>query len=426
MAGKKKNQISTEKPKTSGYRSLINHHYFQAPRDLPPFNFAIIRMMLIDPQVKLNLGTRAGPIHGVEFGYKEGQNFIHGVKCKREDVAKFVLEELTKIWEQFLPQILKAQIWGWSAGEVIFEKNEDDLIVIKDMQPKHAGDVRLLTDQDGEGVGISVNRVKNDEAKGQRIPLMFPHCWFHAYDAEEGERYGTSVLLGAYSPWADKWLNGGALDVRRLFMHKDAYGGVDIAYPPGTTPVGSEGEEVDNYDIARQMAEQVRAGGVTTRPSTRDENGNMEWEITRATVPASPQHILQYPKDCDAEIRSGMEIPDGINDDDGTGGGWAGKRIPLMSFYSSLDTWVVQIIRDMVTQILKPMVKDNFGDVTFHVSHKPLAEQAMEQQSNAGGGQQPMRDGDNDGVVGEGYPGFRMSLQEAAQVVRATEGLLDA
>ena len=63
-------------------------------------------------------------------------------------------------------------------------------------------------------------------------------------------------------------MNGGALDVRRLFMHKDAYGGTDMTYPEGTTYIPDKGE-VPNRDVAREIAEQIVAGGVTARPADR-------------------------------------------------------------------------------------------------------------------------------------------------------------
>ena len=86
-------------------------------------------------------------------------------------------------------------------------------------------------------------------------------------------------------------MHGGALDVRRLFMHKDAYGGADITYPEGTVYIEGKGE-VPNRDIARELAEQIVAGGVTARPAAYDEHGNELWKLTRATVPNKPEHIL--------------------------------------------------------------------------------------------------------------------------------------
>lgn len=374
----------TGEPFSAGY-SNIYQHWFHQPIDLPPFSFATIRGMLMDPEIKLNFAMRAAPVVGAEFGWYEGEEFIEGVKCKHPEVAEFLFKQLQHIWKNFLPAILRAQIWGWSGGEVVMKLGENNLIEIDTLEPRHASDVRLLK-QGFERWGISVDRV---EDRGTAL-LPFPYSWFHAYNAEDGDDYGLSAAHGAYSPWADKWFNGGAKDVRRLFMHKDAYGGVDLGYPEGETWVEGIEQPVQNRDIARQIVEQLRSGGVVTRPSARDEDGNEKWPLQRAQTTSSPQHILDYPKDLDTEIRHGMEIPDGVVDDSGAAA-WAGKRVTIAGFYASLDQWVVQILSDLKYQIFDHLCLLNFGSIpTYELCHKPLAEQAMEQQSNAGpGGEMP-------------------------------------
>ena len=370
-------------PATAGYRS-VPHIWFQRPIDLPPFSFQTIRGMLLDPGIRLNFATRAAPICSAQFGYKQGEQWTEGVECKYPEVAEFIYKQLQHVWRNFLPMILRAQVWGWSGGEVTLKLSEVGLVEIAKMEPRHASDVRLLK-KGHERWGISVNRVE----EAGTVHLPFPRAFFHAYNAEDGEDYGVSAAIGAYSPWADKWFNGGGLDVRRLFMHKDAYGGMDLGYPEGETWVAGINDPVPNSDIARQIVEQIVSGGVTTRPSARDENGNEKWPLTRATVANNPQHILQYPKDLDDEIRRGMEIPDDVISADG-GGAWAGKRVTIASFYASLDHWVVQILCDLKEQLFDHLIELNFGKVPdYEIRHKPLAEQAMEQQSNAGPGGPP-------------------------------------
>lgn len=368
---------------SAGYQA-IPHIWFNRPIDLPPFSFATIRGMLIDPEIRLNFATRAAPITSAQFGWKEGDQWKEGIKCKHPEIAQFIYRQLQKVWRNFLPAILRAQVWGWSGGEVVLKLGENRLIEIDKLEPRHASDIRLL--KDGfKRWGIVVDRV---EDRGS-VYLPFPYCWFHSYNAEDGDDYGVSAAHGAYSPWADKWFNGGAKDVRRLFMHKDAYGGVDLGYPPGETWVSGIENPVPNADIAKNIVEQLRTGGVTTRPSERDENGNEKWPLTRASVTANPQHILDYPKDLDAEMRHGMEIPDGVSDA-ANSGEWAGKRVTVAAFYASLDQWVVQILCDLKEQIFDHLCRLNFGSVpNYEISHKPLAEQAMEQQSNAGPGKMP-------------------------------------
>lgn len=380
---------------TSGYES-IRHIWSEQPRNLPLFGFDIIRLMMFDSAVRLALSTRAAPLASAEFAYKSGVDpmgnpmWTPGVQAQREEVGHFVHRQLLRIWTNHIDEICQAQIWGWSAGEVTLRLSQHNLVEIDRLEPRQAADCRVLL-AGGDPVGVRIDRVKNVG----KVDLRFPNAWFHAHDPEPGQHYGRSTLLGAYSPWADKCLDGGALDVRRLFMHKDAYGGVDLGYPEGSTFIDGQ-ESVPNRDIARQIAEQLVSGGVTTRPSTRDENGNEKWPLTRATVPANPQHILQYPKDLDGEIRRGTGIPDDVIDSEGSGG-WAGKRVPLMAFYASLDGWLRRIVTDFDEQTIRCLVRMNFGrDEEYEITTKPLAEQAMEQQSNAGEGGGNGGSGDTD------------------------------
>lgn len=368
------------KPQTGQY-DPINHRYWSQPRDLPPFSFATVYNMLVDPEVRLAVATRSAPLFGVEFGFEENGEFQPGIQSDRPEVGVFIERQLKKIWRNHLHEICSAQVWGWSAGEIVLKLGQSRLVEIDRIETRHAQDCRLML-TDGKPCGVQFSRVINEG----KVDIAFPEAFFHSHNSDPGELYGQSCLMGAYSPWADKWLDGGALDVRRLFMHKDAYGGASLGYPDGETYIDGMSQPVPNRDIARQIVEQIRAGNTIVRPSQRDANGNELWPIERAQVASNPAHILQYPKDLDAEIRTGIGIPDGILNDDG-GGAYAGKRIPMAAFYASLDTWLVQILNDLTEQVFKPLVMLNFGKaIEFQCDFKPLAEQAMEQQSNAGAG----------------------------------------
>lgn len=371
-------------PLTKKYISLASQ-YQQTPRQLPLLGFDMIRAMLLDPAVRLGLAMRQAPIQGAEIAYKDGTDatgkpkWVPGVLAKNPGVGQYVYRQLQRIWTHGLDEVLKAQIWGWSAGETMYRVTSRGTVEVKELLGRHAVDTRALL-RDGVKCGTRVTRVAGS---GGDVDLMFPKGWFHSYKPEAGAHYGQSALMGAYSPWADKAFQGGATDIRRLFMHADAYGGKDMTYPDGVTTVG--GQEVSNRDLALQVVEQLQAGGVTVRP-TQVRDGVEQWTLTRASVPANPSHILQYPKDLDTEIYHGLEIPDDVIESET--GAWAGKRIPMAAFFSGLDVWLVGLLGDLVTQILEPLVLLNFGRAEeFAVTHKPLAEQAMEQQGQAGQGQ---------------------------------------
>lgn len=393
-----KAQEKPSPPATKGYQPQA-YIWGKQPRDLPPFTFLTIQAMLGDPTVRKCYGLRAAPMYGIEFAYRKGEQWIPGVEARNPTVAAFIQRQLKRLWSCEVEAMFSDQVWGWSAGEITYRLTDFNTVEIDELIPRHACDVRVL-ERDGKPCGVRFERVK--QGTNGHVDLPFPRCWWHAYEPEPGRYYGVSASFGSYSPWADKWFNGCALDVRRLFMHKNAYGGDDITYPEGVTYMddGAGGTTaVPNRDIARQLVEQLTSGGVTTRPA-HYVDGNEQWKLTRAVVPSSPTHILQYPKDLDEEIYDGMGVSKDMDGGDGSGA-WAGKRVTMAAFCGTLDRWAVSKIRYLTRQIFEPLVLLNFGKAEeFNVSHKPLAVQAMEQQSNAGPGQGQPQQGPQPGNEG--------------------------
>jgi 2'-5' RNA ligase len=416
-------------PRTQHYRGP-HYVYFNQHRDLPLFTFETIRVMLRDPQVRLCLAMRAAPLQSVEFAYQDGigedgkPTWIPGVKAKNPVVAAWVLRQLQTIWNNYLPGIMRSQVWGWAAGEVTLRLSDSNLIEIDQLLHRHARDCRLMEwEHAGTPWGVQIDNVKNMGV----VQLPFPYCYFINFRPEDGERYSCPILLGAYSPWCDKWLNGGALDTRRLYMHKDAYGGMKVGYPEESVFVEGNDNPVPARDIALQIVEQRQAGGTLTYPSTRDDQGNEKWIIAEATVASNPEHILRYPKDLDAEIRQGMEIPDGAISNDGAGS-WEGKSLPLAAFYSGLDSWVVQILCD-IRRTLDPIARMNFGtDVEYEITHKPLAQSAMEQQGQkqAGTDQGQAMHGDPSGIMNPADQGMLQRMGTLDPVDAVGRGVLSA
>lgn len=373
-----------KKPRTSGYRPHV-HFWGMQPRDLPLFNALYhVPVMMLEPTIRLGLAMRAGPLCQTEFSYKQGDEWVPGIEADDPTIGDFVERNLKRIWDLHIGGLLDAQKWGWAAAEVVLKETSAGFIEIAELLHRQAQDVRPLT-RGGKVAGVRFMRI--EDAPNGRVDLEYPYCLWHPFRPEPGQYFGVSICKGAFSPFWDKWMDGGALDVRRLFMHKDAYGGVDVSYPDGFTeiPVTSgslETRSTPNANIAREMAEQIKSGGVTTRPAQYDEKGNELWTVTRASVPANPTHILTYPKDLDTEMNRGLEIPDDVLEStDGSGGAWAGKTVPQGAFYTGLELWRTGLFGD-IKPVLDHLVKLNFsGRKTWYsIKAKPMALQATEQQ----------------------------------------------
>ena len=415
-------------PVTRNYRQTYERPFMQ-PRDLPRFDFSIIRYMLLDPTIRLGLAMRAAPLQQAEFAYEvtgaDGESkWVPGIQADDPNVGAWILRQLRRIWKFDLFKLLLAQIWGWSGCEVTY-RLIDGKIHVDRLLHRHARDTLALVN-DGELGGVRFQRV-NRHNQGF-ADLEFPKSVWHAYNPESESAYGISALLGAYNPWADKWLNGGALDVRRLFNWKYAYGGTDIGYPEGTSYDPELGKEVPNRDIARQLAEQAETGAVIVHPSEQ-QDGSPMWPVEHVDVPATPQHVYDFPKDLDTEELRGLEIPDDVLESEASGA-WQGKQVPMQAFYCNADRWLAQIVQCISTQVLEPMVLLNEGQaVGFEVKTKPLAEQAFEQiqDKETGVGEQ-----DQNQVAGpmqtrpaiQQQPGLRFSLDGECEPVLAAEQLI--
>ncbi len=133
-------------------------------------------------------------------------------------------------------------------------------------------------------------------------------------------------------------MRGGATDVRRLYMFKDAYSGKNLSFPVRVYDMGDAGL-IHSKDIARQFVEQTQSGSVTTTPFDPDPTtGKNMWEITNAETSSNPQHILQYPKDLDEEVRHGLGVNDDVVTSESTGS-WNGKGMSFFSFMVGRDDW---------------------------------------------------------------------------------------
>lgn len=246
---------------------------------------------------------------------------------------------------------------GMAGAEVVLRDTahghrEIDCLLVVD-----AMDVRAICD-DGDIVGCRFTRVKNKP----HVDLRFPYCIFHAHDPMPGQIYGWSILRAAFSPWFDKHCVGGALDVRRLFMKKDAYRGARFTVPDGFTPMKKPDgtvENVPNSDIAMKLLESIASGGVFYIPGSKNSDGSPKWEYSESTVASNPAHIFQYCTECDKEMVNALGIADDVIKSEATGA-WNGKAVPMQATYCIIEQELVRLLRS-VDRVIKPLVVMNFG-----------------------------------------------------------------
>lgn len=409
-------------PLTEGYIPTIRGTGWYYLRSVPPFSLHTVQSMLTDAHIVFGLWIIKGPILSNSRFY---------IDCQNPEVKEFLVKNITRFWRNGATAALKAVEWGYSVGEVMYRVREKK-IHFDYLRDVHSLDCRALV-QYGKVVGSTVRNIRlgNQQHKG-KVALTGPHCLWHTQQRHSHPVYGLSRLYGAYFPWIEGWGDGGYRDARRLYFHKYAFDGGTMYHPPGfsklDTPDGSGIAMMrSNKDIAREMLEKKKTGATLTLPNVMID-GQRGWEYEPGSVTAPPSNLFDYGEDLKLEKWEGMGIPPEVAQSEGTGA-YAGRRIPQVAFYAILQEIMYNLIRDFDTQVLRPLVRFNFGRRRTEYEIQPFGlllpsqgqeKRSMTNQMNAMGDGSAQEMNTRPSVGGEGA---QMSL-ETAGVHRTTHDLL--
>lgn len=404
---------------TKGYRPLLPIDTMFGTDGFPMLYWQRdIEYMLRHPVVRRALSYFRGGIAGAEFWGGPNADAPDGSPeaekglpiCPQDDkVGRFVKEQCERFWDRGVPQVQKADEYGWSGSEQMYDE-EGGVLKWDGLASFAPSDTFLLT-QDFNPVGIRIKNVRQSTAPvdlwmaGDEVPAK--GLWY-AHQPRYNNFYGTSQLVGAWRPWRRLAWKDGAETVLDGAMYRFGYQGPLMRYPNETlvgvtgtpsTVLNSQGQTIrDSRDVARMLGEQYKAGGVLGLPSTRDKDGNYKWD---ATFPTSMlTGLSQFIEACDYlgdQITEGIGVPPELLEASESGSGYSGRRIPLEAFLANQQQIADALLRLFVDQVLRPLVRWNFGwEVRFNVQVKSLIKtrtkqsQAANPQSSAGGqGPQP-------------------------------------
>lgn len=419
-------------------------------RNRPPFTRFTVRDMIVDPRIIYGLWLLKGPLiakgprrkivdskpptagppqqpFGMAFPNKppkkanpfspekgneeegddteEGDSFLEGmntpqassggekgevqgfmVQCDHPGVKKFIEDNLVRFWRTEALKALKAIEWGYSGSEVLYRVKDGYLCFdrLKDLQPEDVSPVAYK----GNLVGVNVRMSGKNGTP--TCYLGGPKVLWHLHWRERNAWWGMSRLLGAHVPWWEKWCDGGYRDVRRLWYYKNAFNGGTIYHPPGMTKL-TNGSTIANKDLAREIIEKMRAGGVLTLPNTPAGDGaGKAWEYDPPTANASPEGLLEYGESLDSETLEALGIPPEVIESSGNQGfgSSTGRQVPQEAFESILQELIQNLIWDFDMQVLRYLIPINFleGDkVDYEIIPVPISEQGNSQQPGAGG-----------------------------------------
>jgi len=389
-----KNSFVSNGVATSDYRptAVYSLGAYHPALERGTFTYYDIEAMRRDPQCQIGLRILRAPVYRAEWE----------VKCKNAKAAQWADATLKRFWSTDLEKALRMLEWGSAGGEVVYRiDNDTGLVEYVELRDMHLFDMRALQ-QHGRHVGIKI--VQNNRR------LFAPRFAWWVNEQEYSGLFGRPRLAGAFEPWMELRGKKGAIDIRRGWFFKNVYRSLIMRHPLGTVMI--EGREMSCQQYARQIIEEVESGAGFALPSTTDENGNDQWRIDDPKINGDGTVLLEYPKQLNQEIWTGMGIQPEVVQASETGSGWSGRSVPFTVFLTSEDQIVDSCMKGWKRNALDHMMLANFnvGPDDYAIEVKSLVPTDEDQKGPDGqspGMGQPGKPGGQPPQAGQPYRGPR-------------------
>lgn len=372
--------------------------------DLPPFTLATARIMLeSDPLVRFALNVRNAAMSAADVE----------VKAANPRVKKWVEDQWKTLWNKHRGALTAVHRWGFAAIQPLWKECKDGTYDIADVKEFAPEDVRPLAHK-GRPVGVRVRRPD--------VRLLSPRsCWI-TFDAEAGAFYGNGCLRRMYQPWYYKWMQGGQQKLLQQRMLKDAYIGDIFWYPADLMVKLPDGTQIPWKDITREIAECRVSGSALNLPMLKDREGNKLVEYTPPQDIGGSSQIFDWGDKLNEDILLGADVAIEVVKASETGSGFSGRSIPLMVTIAACDQELVDIVKAVEIQILRPAAWLIFGgDPEFELIPKPLMESFAK---DAGGS--PMGGSAIGGQAGQGGQPPQVIPQRAQPAEQFDENTIDS
>jgi len=394
-----------------------------------------LEFMLTHPVVRQALGYFKGGIAGAEFWGGPNPDVPEDTPeadkglpiCPENDqVGRFIKEQCERFWDRGVPHLQSAYEYGWCGAENVYDE-DDGVMKWEKLYHFSPRDTYLLT-QDFEPVGIRVKNVMGGKnldlyMAGEAIPAK--GLWY-AHNPRYNTFYGQSQMVGAWRPWRRAAWKDGAESTLDMAAYRGGVGWVVGRFPgddlQGPSP-GAPNTTLDSQgnprrfarDIIRQIIEQAKAGAGIGLPNVRDAKGEYKYSLEILQGLADQlDKLVTYLDHLYDQITQGIGVPPELLEAAESGSGYSGRRIPLEAFLSNQQQIADAILRLFIEQVLRPLVRMNFGEVKFNVMVKSLIKTRTKQAQ--GEGQKP-----NANPQGQAQPGQPQQPQQPQNAVQRQE-----
>jgi hypothetical protein len=193
-----------------------------------------------------------------------------------------------------------------------------------------------------------------------------PKAFHFVYNKKFDKILGRSILHSAFLPWIEEWAVGGMRDIVKLWYAKMCYNSGVLYHPPGSTTL-PDGTEIENAQLAQQMAQKAATGHIMTiqieHGDSMEVGGNggvrTKWHYESGDVKAVPPGLLEHLKNVKDEQLEAMGIPPEIIQPEGGGMGGTGRSIPVDLYYTTLQQILNSLTYTMFKSYILPLLQYN-------------------------------------------------------------------
>ncbi len=377
-------------PLTQGYRPSLPY-WAMWNNDIVPQLYLLrdVELMMIHPVVLNVLNYFKAGIFGAEFD----------IACEKSSCGEFLYDQCQRFWDVGVPLLQGGYEYGWIGTENLYV-HEGNYLAWSGMCQFSPRDVFMLT-QDHKPVGLRVKPIIPSVSTGTGMGQAGPHhrrdtdLWlgtpdipakglWYAHNPRYSQFYGQSQLLGAWRPWRRLAWRDAAESVIDGGIYRFAYAGPVIRYPeedyasqsgtPGTTLDSQGRPRKYARDIARQLSEWYKTGAGIGLPSSKYPDGQDKWEFSLPESTLNVDGLINYAKYLCEQISYGVGVPPELLNAAESGSGYSGRAIPMEGFMLAQQRLANSMLNLFVGQVLKPLVKWNFGNVKWTAKVKNLLE----------------------------------------------------
>lgn len=281
-----------------------------------------------------------------------------------EEVKKVVETSIGNVWTQLMRGVTKSVWSGYSPMTKVFSLDGKYIVLkkIRDLAPETC---TIRTDPKGNFDGF-------DQYKGQSVEEKIDpkYAFWVAFQMEDGDLYGNSMLKSAYKPWYYQ-------ELVHLFANRyyERFGEPVVkGMAPNEIIEDKDGTKREAMATIQALGESLKSNSVITIPSETDDKGNLLYDIKYLESQMRGVDFDTYLKRLDMEMARAIFIPD-LMFGSGRVGSYELGREQKATFITGLMGIADDIFGYIQNYIVRQIVYLNFGETSVapKLKYMPLS-----------------------------------------------------